>query len=132
MLAKALILSALAVAGYMAIPQARSPNDQSYLLTAGADELLFQPLSLVFSCEGREYGYYADAANACQLFHICLPLEDDAGAVIETAQWTFICGNGTMFDQGTLTCNYPQDSVPCEQAEQFYNQVEFGKVESDY
>ena len=46
----------------------------------------------------------------------------------ETAHWSFICGNGTIFDQQILTCNYPQDSLPCDQAEAFYNLVEFGKI----
>ncbi len=29
------------------------------------------PLVDVFSCDGRPYGYYADVANECQIFHIC-------------------------------------------------------------
>lgn len=130
------IVFSACIAGYLAIPQnypdGESPNNQAFNLPADAETLLAQPLSLGFSCESREYGYYADVSNNCQLFHICLPIEDDAGSVIETAQWTFICGNGTMFDQQTLTCNYEQDSVPCDQAESLYNIVEFGKVEPDY
>merc|ERR1719431_72740 len=27
-----------------------------------------------FTCEGRAYGYYADVANDCQLFHVCYPV----------------------------------------------------------
>ena len=46
--------------------------------------------------------------------------------------WSFICGNGTIFDQQILTCNYPQDSLPCDQAEAFYNLVEFGKIDDNY
>ena len=46
-----------------------------------------------------------------QVFHICLPLLDETETVVlETAHWSFICGNGTVFDQGTLTCNYEQAS----------------------
>ena len=41
-----------------------------------------------------------------KVFHICLPIEDEAGAVLETAQWSFICGNGTVFDQANLVCNF--------------------------
>ena len=67
-----------------------------------------------------------------QVFHICWPVYDDYGSVTETAHWSFICGNGTIFDQQTLVCNYPQDSLPCDQAEAFYNLVEFGKIDSDY
>eukprot|EP00095_Tigriopus_kingsejongensis_P007260 snap_masked-scaffold286_size222086-processed-gene-1.5 protein:Tk07260 transcript:snap_masked-scaffold286_size222086-processed-gene-1.5-mRNA-1 annotation:"cuticle protein" len=128
----AIVFSAC-IAGYLAMPQVypdgESPNNQAYNLPADGETLLAQPLALSFSCDSREYGYYADVSNNCQIFHICLPIEDDAGAVIETAQWSFICGNGTMFDQQTLTCNYEQDSVPCDQAESLYNIVEFGKID---
>ena len=110
----------------LALPQ--SPTDQSYQFAADAETLLFTPLSLSFSCEGREYGYYADVDNNCQVFHICLPIEDDFGAIVETAHWSFICGNGTIFDQQTLTCNYEQDSVPCAEAPSLYNTVEFGVI----
>ena len=75
------------------------------------------------------FRYYADIDNNCEIFHICLPIEDDAGAIIETAQWSFVCGNGTIFDQQTLTCNYPTDAFPCEEAAALYGAVEFGKIE---
>ena len=119
-------------AGYMALPQAapgaKSPNNLSFQFAADAETFLAAPLSLSFSCEGRQYGYYADVDNHCQVFHICLPLEDDAGQVTETAHWSFICGNGTVFDQQTLTCNYEKDSIPCDQAASLYNTVEYGKI----
>ncbi|TRY77185.1 hypothetical protein TCAL_17011 [Tigriopus californicus] len=117
----AIVLSACVV-GYLAMPQ-QSPNDQSYLFADQAESLLYTPLSLSFSCEGQQYGYYADVDNGCQVFHICLPIEDDAGSVIETAQWSFICGNGTVFDQQTLTCNHEQDAFPCSEAASLYNTV---------
>ena len=44
-----------------------NPLDQSYQFADQADSLLYSPLDLSFSCEGREYGYYADVANACQV-----------------------------------------------------------------
>eukprot|EP00095_Tigriopus_kingsejongensis_P007124 snap_masked-scaffold1097_size63051-processed-gene-0.10 protein:Tk07124 transcript:snap_masked-scaffold1097_size63051-processed-gene-0.10-mRNA-1 annotation:"cuticle protein" len=124
------------MAGYLALaqvyPDGQSPNNQAYNLPADGETLLAQALSLSFSCDSREYGYYADVSNNCQIFHICLPIEDDAGSIIETAQWSFICGNGTIFDQQSLSCNYETDSVPCDQAESLYNLIEFGKIESDY
>ena len=121
-------LAASVIAACMAGYMAQSPSDQSYQLPADGETLLYSPLSLAFSCEGQEYGYYADVDNNCQVFHICLPLEDDFGSIIETAQWSFICGNGTIFDQQTLTCNYEQDSVPCAEAPSLYNTVEFGVI----
>ena len=44
-----------------------------YEFAADTEGLLNQPLVKDFSCEGRDYGYYADVANACQVFHICWP-----------------------------------------------------------
>ena len=61
-----------------------------------------------FSCEGRVYGYYADVANDCQLFHVCYPVQYPDGAT-EMIKWSFICPNQTIFDQVTsdqtnMTC----------------------------
>ena len=67
-----------------------------------------------------------------QVFHICLPIEDNEGQVIETAKWSFFCGNATVFDQETLTCNHPEDAFPCEESPSLYGAVEFGKIDSDY
>merc|ERR1712014_464267 len=75
---------------------------------AGHEEILAYPYVDSFSCEGQAYGYYADVDSGCQVFHICLPIEDNEGQVIETAKWSFFCGNATVFDQQTLTCNHPE------------------------
>ena len=42
--------------------------------------------------------------------------------------------SGTVFDQQTLTCNFPEDAFPCQESPSLYGQVEFGKIEeySDY
>ncbi len=123
------VLCLTCFAGYLALPQNSRPTDQSYLFAADAETLLYTPLSLSFSCEGREYGYYADPDNNCQVFHICLPLLDETETVVlETAHWSFICGNGTVFDQGTLTCNYAKDAIPCGDSSKFYNQIEYGRI----
>ena len=93
---------------------------------ADAETLLNRtPLQANFKCEGKAYGYYADVDNNCQVFHICLPIENDAGEVIETAHWSFICGNGTIFDQATLTCNHEADAFPCEKAATLYGATKF-------
>merc|ERR1712062_94363 len=81
-------------------------------LPAGSEDILQTPYSDTFSCEGQGYGYYADVQSGCKVFHICLPIEDNEGAVIETAKWSFFCGNGTVFDQETLTCNFPDNAFP--------------------
>ena len=50
----------------------RIPTDQAYLFSADAETLLGnQPLRTTFSCQGREYGYYADVANNCQVCNQC-------------------------------------------------------------
>ncbi len=35
-------------------------------------------------------------------------------------QYSFICGNNTIFDQLSLTCNHVEDSIPCESSPDFY------------
>ena len=57
-----------------------------------------------FSCEGRSYGYYADVANECQLFHVCYPVAYPDGQE-EMLKWSFICPNQTIFDQVGLYNN---------------------------
>ena len=51
-----------------------------------------------FTCDARPYGYYADVANECQIFHICYPVTYADGEE-EMFKWSFICPNGTIFDQ---------------------------------
>lgn len=72
----------------------------------------------VFSCEGRPYGYYADIANECQVFHICQPVTYADGET-ETFHWAMICPEQTVFDQSTLVCAFPLDAIPCEESEAF-------------
>jgi len=71
-----------------------------------------------FSCEGRPYGYYADIANECQVFHICQPVTYADGET-ETFKWSMICPEQTVFDQSTLVCAFPLDAIPCEESEAF-------------
>jgi len=113
-------------ASVMAAPQVVG----GYEFPAEVDSYLNGPLDTSFTCEGKDYNYYADVANNCQIFHVCLPVLDEAQVeVVEYQQWSFICGNTTIFDQSTLTCNYPQDSFPCEEAPSLYGAIEFGKIE---
>ncbi|XP_068242595.1 U-scoloptoxin(01)-Cw1a-like [Palaemon carinicauda] len=73
-----------------------------------------------FDCQGRNYGYYSDPANGCRIFHVCYPYTDPNG-ILSTRFFSFICGLGTIFDQATLTCNFPEFSYPCETATNLYN-----------
>ncbi|XP_023332376.1 uncharacterized protein LOC111704380 [Eurytemora carolleeae] len=88
-----------------------------------------------FTCEGRTYGYYADVANECQIFHICYPVQYPDGQE-EMFKWSFICPNQTVFDQASLVCSFPLDALPCEEAPNFFEGPEsinarFGEVIED-
>ncbi|XP_053633576.1 U-scoloptoxin(01)-Cw1a-like isoform X2 [Cherax quadricarinatus] len=101
----------------------------AYVLPADAEVLLrARTLQTTFSCDNRPYGYYADVDNNCQIFHICLALTDDTGSLLETAHFSFICGNQTVFNQESLACSHPEDAVPCEEAATLYDlsNSEFG------
>ena len=68
-----------------------------------------------FTCEGRvEGGYYADIEAECQPFHVC-SADRDGGL----AQNSFLCPNGTLFNQENFVCEY-WFNVDCSQAESFY------------
>ncbi|XP_045612062.1 U-scoloptoxin(01)-Cw1a-like [Procambarus clarkii] len=97
-------------------------------------ETITGPLVQSFSCDGRPYGYYADVDNACRVFHVCLPIQDDLGQVIQTAHFSFLCGNQTIFDQETLTCNHPAYAFPCDQASSLYDSRNslFGRVDEQF
>lgn len=92
---------------------------QAYHLPDGA-ELIVGAIDRSFQCpQATHTGYYADVANRCQIFHICHPVVYPDG-VTETLQWSFFCGNQTVFNQLTLTCGDPNYVVPCEHAADFY------------
>jgi len=55
-----------------------------------------------FSCEnGVEGGYYADSEAECQVFHVCA-----AGAEGSLAKYSFLCPNGTIFNQNYFICDW--------------------------
>jgi len=55
-----------------------------------------------FSCEGQvDGGYYADPEAECQVFHICTA--DGAGGL---SQYSFLCPNGTVFNQNYFICDW--------------------------
>ncbi|KAG7161529.1 U-scoloptoxin(01)-Er1a-like [Homarus americanus] len=102
----------------------------AYQASDGYLEILGAEPAQNFDCAGRAYGYYADVATDCRVFHVCLPISDDLGEIVETAQFSFFCGNQTMFSQESLTCAHPQEAFPCDQAETLYDlsNADFGKI----
>lgn len=88
---------------------------------ASGVELLIPSVRETFSCDGMDYGYYADVGNNCQIFHICVP---------PIQHYTFFCGNGTIFDQRTLVCTREEEATPCQEAERYYIiNSNFGKTD---
>ncbi|KAH6924759.1 hypothetical protein HPB50_023794 [Hyalomma asiaticum] len=100
--------------------QVRGESPQSaYLgLPSGSDNII-SPIDISFSCAHRSLGYYADVGNDCKIFHVCNPVLLSDGQ-IAMMQYSFVCPNGTLFDQQTLTCTVPPGTAPCVQAESFY------------
>ncbi|KAJ8678713.1 hypothetical protein QAD02_014500 [Eretmocerus hayati] len=64
-----------------------------------------------FSCRGQKGGYYADLETNCQVFHIC-----DNGRKI-----SFLCPNGTIFQQSQLICDW-WFKVDCSRSAELYEQ----------
>ena len=71
-------------------------TDSAFELPSGADEILKDPLNKDFSCDDRPYGYYADTNNNCQLFHICLPIENAEGEVGQKNECQFYTAFGLI------------------------------------
>ena len=60
-------------------------------------------------------GYYADAETECQAFHVCTA--DGAGGL---AKYSFLCPNGTIFNQGYFICDW-WFNFDCAEAEGLYS-----------
>ncbi|XP_032454552.1 flocculation protein FLO11 isoform X1 [Nasonia vitripennis] len=64
-----------------------------------------------FSCRGQKGGYYADPETNCQVFHIC----DNSRKI------SFLCPNGTIFQQSQLICDW-WFKVDCSKSAELYEQ----------
>ena len=60
-------------------------------------------------------GYYADEEAQCQVFHICTA--DGAGGL---AKYSFLCPNGTLFNQNYFICDW-WFNFDCAEAEGLYS-----------
>ncbi|MCL4161350.1 UNVERIFIED_CONTAM: hypothetical protein GTU68_058879 [Idotea baltica] len=107
-----------------------STADQPYFFSDGYLEILGAEPQQTFTCENRPYGYYADVPSECRVFHVCHPLSNEAGEVISIFQYSFFCGNQTIFSQESLTCAHPHEAFPCDQAESIFEEsnIDFGKI----
>jgi len=69
-----------------------------------------------FGCEGQvEGGYYADPEAECQAFHVCTA--DGLGGL---AKYSFLCPNGTIFNQEYFICDW-WFNFDCSEAEGLYS-----------
>jgi len=69
-----------------------------------------------FSCDGQvDGGYYADPEAQCQVFHICTA--DGQGGL---AKYSFLCPNGTIFNQNYFICDW-WFNFDCAEAEGLYS-----------
>merc|ERR1711976_211435 len=77
----------------------------------GVDYPIFSsPPDTGFTCDDKE-GIYADVSAQCQAWHVC---------VSPDRQWSFLCPNGTIFNQEIFTCVWWFD-FDCNSAENFYS-----------
>ncbi|XP_064487306.1 U-scoloptoxin(01)-Cw1a-like [Ornithodoros turicata] len=108
-----LLLASIAVA--VAVSKSRSKR-QAYELPDGV-EFVVGGIQTRFQCQRG--GYFADVDNNCQIFHICNEVFNADGSY-EIKQYSFFCGNQTIFNQLSLTCAFPEESVPCANAQDFF------------
>ncbi|XP_044014110.1 putative uncharacterized protein DDB_G0282133 [Aphidius gifuensis] len=64
-----------------------------------------------FNCKQHKDGYYGDTETNCQVFHIC-----DNGR-----KTSFLCPNGTIFQQSQLICDW-WFKVDCSKSAELYEQ----------
>ncbi|GAU96380.1 hypothetical protein RvY_07835 [Ramazzottius varieornatus] len=76
-----------------------------------------------FKCENvHQAGFYADPEARCQVIRRC-----DVNAM----KWSYLCPNGTLFSQITLTCQWFFD-VDCSKAVQYYDYSNSRLYHSDW
>ncbi|XP_071512441.1 U-scoloptoxin(01)-Cw1a-like [Panulirus ornatus] len=131
---KLLLLACVLLGAAAALPGLRQRRDSSALffdLPSNAT-LLLGDIQTGFDCADRPYGYYADEANYCAIYHVCLPYINFDQIV--TRQFSFMCGEGTVFDQERLVCDFPEGAISCDQSSSSYRRVNefFGRLDINF
>ncbi|KAG7168756.1 U-scoloptoxin(01)-Cw1a-like 31, partial [Homarus americanus] len=103
------------------LPQQFSSSRPRAFDFAAEAESVVGELNANFSCDGREYGYYADQSHKCKVFHICMPVKTATGRIMDTFQFSFFCPNQTRFSQDSRTCIDEDRSYPCIKAHTLYD-----------
>merc|ERR1712042_59222 len=116
-----------------ALPGLRQRRDSSSLffeLPSNAS-LVLGGIQTGFDCGDLPYGYYADEANNCAIYHVCLPYIDND--LLVTRHFSFMCGEGTVFDQERLVCDFPESALPCSESGLFRKSNEyFGREDVEF
>merc|ERR1719436_2372683 len=94
------------------------PGYEADLDTAASDAA--DPLAMLQASipgvPGEDYPIYAEVPEAeCQVFHICTA--DGAGGL---AKYSFLCPNGTLFNQNYFICDW-WFNFDCAEAEGLYS-----------
>jgi len=108
-------LIAIVYAGSLARDKRQS---NQFLLPDGAELILTSAIDNSYVCSDE--GIYADVNNNCEIFHIC-HITEEANGEASLRQYSFMCGNQTVFSQFSLTCATREEALPCQYAPEFFS-----------
>lgn len=78
-----------------------SNDGNSYMLAASSTNVLTKKkVNNQLVCS--KTGMFADVNNDCQVFHFCVETGRPDGSGYDLRQYSFFCGEGTIFDQVRL------------------------------
>jgi len=87
--------------------------------------------SSVFSCYNRRYGYYADIAKNCYMFHLCYPVQEPTSGQLIFQRFSFVCSDNAVFDQQHLVCVDNETlPYPCSESHKFFIESNNKLIES--
>lgn len=85
----------------------------------------------VFSCYNRRYGYYADIAKKCYMFHLCYPVQEPTSGLLIFQRFSFVCSDNAVFDQQHLVCvDNDTLSYPCSESHKYFTESNNKLIES--
>lgn len=85
----------------------------------------------VFSCYNRRYGYYADMAKKCYMFHLCYPVQEPTSGLLIFQRFSFVCSDNAVFDQQHLVCvDNDTLSYPCSESHNYFTESNNKLIES--
>lgn len=74
-----------------------------------------------FTCAGRPIGYYGDVDHECKVYHFCLPGDYHGQTLYQRI--SYLCLNGTLFDQQQLDCvESSKVTAPCSDSVKYFEE----------